>query len=277
MPTQAELFWNDALHRYLDLPHGARPGSYADLELRHWEERMILEPPPGKSKGLTTDQRLETPRFMRMEDAGVRLIPESDWPDIIAQQKAAGASPKNYVWDILDQDGDGSCAAESKDGSIMCVREMSNQERVLFNPLGTYHTTGGGRDNGSSLQDNIRFAQDFGCFPESVWPRSKGYKTKPSDEAYDAAKAYRLRESVQITDRISMCSWLLQGLPVYYSYDGHAIFAVEAIDSSRFWYANSWDESWGDHGFGTMSYSSVLWDSVYAILAETWAGPQEVL
>jgi C1A family cysteine protease len=75
---------------------------------------------------------------------------------------------------------------------------------------------------------------------------------------------------VRIRNKEEFGSALIYGLPVYFGYSGHAIYAVDPIDRSRFRYANSWDESWGDGGFGTISYNSIVWSyTAYAILTVT--------
>jgi len=265
--------WWDCLRRYGDLPTGDAEGSSLDKELEYLERLMLDHPPEGRVMGLVEECREPPPKEVPLEALGLKEIPEDEWIDRIRALDEARAWPLEHVWTVLDQDGVGSCASESLNGAVMCLREISNQEQVLFNPWGMYGRVNGGADAGSSLSDNLSFAQRYGCFPESVWPRSKGWRTEPSAEAYEAAKQYRLREVVRLSSKRQFGSALLLGLPVYFGYPGHAIFAVRLIDTSRFWYQNSWGKGWGQNGAGTLSFNSIQWSyGAWAILTETWAG-----
>ena len=59
----------------------------------------------------------------------------------------------------LDQNGHGSCGAEGlTQGCMLALAKATGKPPPLLNPLFMYHTTSGGRDQGSSLQANIAFA-----------------------------------------------------------------------------------------------------------------------
>lgn len=184
----------------------------------------------------------------------IDVIPEGDWPDLIEEIDLAP-----HVWQILDQDGVGSCATESTTQAVMATREFRGQERVLLNPWFMYHTTSGGRDGGSNIDDNLVFARDKGIVPESVWPRSKGWRAKPSAEAYDAALAYRIEEFYDISNVAEFGTALLLGFPVVFGYPGHSILGVSLKTVDIIKYANSWRPDWGDNGFGTCRFRDVVW------------------
>ena len=186
----------------------------------------------------------------------VPLVPENQW-DAIAGQLGQGLRP--YAKKILYQNGVGSCATESTTQGVMVSRAFAGLPFVLLNPLFIYFHTSGGRDNGSSIDDNLEFVKEFGIAPESVWPRSKGWRTKPSPEAYAAAKAFRIEEYWDVASIAEMVSTLLLPEPVVFGADRHSVLAV-AHKGSYPEVANSYDVDWGDQGFGKWcSYAKINW------------------
>ena len=200
-----------------------------------------------------------------------RRIPQADWQDLIASGEAPDLRP--YLNWILDQDGVGSCAAEGLGGADDLRRRMfhgapSGQPQATApNPWFAYHTTSGGYDGGSSLEDNLAFYQRWGCAREAVWPRSKGWKAKPSEEAYADAAHYKLIEAAAfpVTDVELFGTFLLLGVPVYTGYEGHAWFAIWLVSTSKLIWVNSWSADWGQSGMGTLSFSSLRY-GCYAVL-----------
>jgi hypothetical protein len=199
---------------------------------------------------------------------GFRTIPRPEWQEHIA----AGSNNSSLVWTIFNQGSVGSCASESADQSVMLVREDMGLPRVKFNPYATYGRVNGGSDSGSTLSANLSFKRSRGCFPEAIWPRSKGWRATPSEQAYEAALLYRLDEFYEVTNWEEFGSALLQGWIVYWGYSGHAIVGVDVINEEQFLYLNSWGQ-WGqgseysdfNYGFGVVSRSRIMWSyGVYA-------------
>jgi len=191
----------------------------------------------------------------------VPTIAVSDWPDVLADKNKPECS--SLIWNVYDQDGVGSCASEGINKGNETIRKACGREDVQFNPLFVYHTVSGGYDGGSSLDDNVSFVMEKGCCPESVYPRSKGFRATPPDSAYEAALNYRVTEIFDIDTssstqfHLEFGSALLQGFPVYFGYSGHAILGTELIDTDTVKYINSWGD-WGDNGFGTISFNRIM-------------------
>jgi hypothetical protein len=262
----------ETLHRYLDLPMG-NVGPSLEAKLSYLEEQMLLTTPPGKARGLTMTNFAPQPTVFPAEEVGIIDLPSKDWPDAIAEAKARRARPLDHTWMTFDQDGKGSCAAEGCTGLIQVVREHQNQKRVLLNPWSLYYFSGGGRDNGSSLQDNIHYAQTLGVCPEEVWGRDKGLK-KPSAEAMEVAKGFRILEWAKITTQGQIIFCLTTGRGVFTGYTGHAFFLDEVLDLMRYGWRNSWDPDWGNGGRGTISHSGLqLSYGLWVPLSAVWAGP----
>jgi hypothetical protein len=174
----------------------------------------------------------------------IDVIAQSDWKDY------PGVSMRPFVKEILDQGQVGSCATEGTAQSLMIARAFAGLEHVSLNPWFIYHHTNGGRDAGSSIDDNLAFAMEHGIAPASVWPRSKGWQTKPSEEAYAEALKYRVTEVYDVTSVVEMVSALLKGFAVVYGANGHCVVKVEHQTEQKGLDVNSWGTSWGDHGFG---------------------------
>src|SRR3972149_2289686 len=109
-----------------------------------------------------------------MASERIKLVPRADWAGLAKELHL-----RQFVRAVLDQDGAGSCATESPTGAAMISRAFAGLPHVLLNPWFIYHTTSGGRDNGSSIDENLAFAREHGIAPESIWPRSEGWRAAP--------------------------------------------------------------------------------------------------
>ena len=77
-------------------------------------------------------------------------------------------------------------------------------------------------------------------------------------EVRAVARKYRLREFWDIGSIEEAATCLLSGFAFVFGWDGHSCVGTELLnEQGDFLYANSWDESWGDNGFGTLNLSAV--------------------
>lgn len=214
----------------------------------------VFEFPAGRKPGVKVDKRAMD--RARPVTEVIEVIPEQFWDELAASQWHA-AKDLCYRY-TLDQDGIGSCAAESACGTKAACDTRQGLPMVLYNPLGTYYTTSGGSDRGSVIGENLELIVSQGCFPEEVWPRSKGFRAEPSKEAKEIAGFFRLREFFTVTDTASLVSALLQGYNVHAGYSGHAISFSRYMGKGVLRFKNSWGQ-WGEDGFGTLSVSKVYY------------------
>jgi len=184
----------------------------------------------------------------------IEVIPRSEWPELLKTHRGLDWAVKS----VYDQDAVGSCASESSNQGVSVTRVMAGMEWVEFNPWFTYHTVSGGVDAGSTLDDNVEFLVQYGACPESAWPRSKGWKPKPSDAAYEAASKFKLLEVFDVDSVEEAGTALLKGFAVYYGSNGHAKLFTRMLDVSTGWYINSWG-NWGDKGFGSERFAGIQW------------------
>ena len=229
----------------------------------------VLIIPPGKKTGCLP-RKSKPGEVCPLFAERIKVIPSGEWEGLIAK----GIALRPHVHEILDQNGVGSCAAEAANGTLMVGRSMNGQEHITMNPWATYHFTSGGRDGGSSIDDNLIHLRDVGAIPMDLWPRSKGWRTRPDQQLLDeVAPKYRVQEFFDISTVEEFGTALLLGMAVAWGWSGHSCFAVDLIDRNTFRYANSWHESWGDHGFGTLALRSINWGyGAWAIRGVTDAG-----
>jgi hypothetical protein len=188
-----------------------------------------------------------------MASERIALVPENQW-DTLAKQ----VSLRPFRRTLLDQNGNGSCACESSAQALMLCRVFLGLEHVPLNPLFIYGRINGGRDGGSSIDTALDFLMKYGCAPESIWPRSKGWRAEPSKEAWEAALQFRITEFFDIANKAEFVSALLDAMPVVHGSKGHAIVAVEHAGDHPL-ICNSWG-AWEDDGYGEWcKYSQIEW------------------
>jgi len=180
------------------------------------------------------------------------VIPESEWHKYYGRSDLA-----ERVWDVLDQNGHGSCAAECVTGAITVVRELAGLQRIKLNPWTVYQFTSGGRDRGSNIGDNVRRSQSVGILPQDYWPRSKGLWTPLPAGHQDISRNYRSLRWLDIGSKLEFATSLFRTRPICYGRRGHAICALEWLEGDRVLYLNSWDEAWNGGGFGIDSWNSI--------------------
>ena len=185
------------------------------------------------------------------ENSRIKLIDPDDWGPHI------GTTPRrdSIGW-IFDQDGVGSCAAESATGNLSLCEAKQGREVKKLSPWYVYHTTSGGRDGGSNIGSNLKFLRDNGVCEMSLWPRSKGWRATPSKEANENAKLHRLAEYFECTSTTAVGTALIKDFGVCFGWQGHACYLIDLIDERTARYVNSWGD-WGDKGCGSIRLDAI--------------------
>jgi len=230
--------------------------------------------PDGKATGCLPRERKPGDVCGSYRDAFI-IYSVDDLVDRIREidQLTNGQGLKQFVADIYNQDGVGSCSSESANGCFAATRVAEGQEHVAFNPWGTYHFTSGGRDQGSTLYDNLVSLQQRGAVRDELWPRydSSGrvvhsWRERPSQEALDDAQRFRLGEFWELRNVAELASAYVDGFGCVYGWSGHSCWipylhpsTTNQVSQWVATYANSWDESWGDNGYGTIRLGEINW------------------
>jgi len=210
--------------------------------------------PPGRKPGLKRDTRAKIADRCPPVSSVIEEIPERYW-DELASSKWHASKREQYRY-TSDQNGIRSCAAESACNTKAACDTRQGLPLVVYNPLAMYHTTSGGRDNGSVIGDNLEYGRETGCVPEELWPRAKGWRAAPSREAIQVARFFRIREFYYVETVRQFVSALLQGYNIHAGYSGHAVSFVRYLGRGRVEFKNSWG-NWGDAGFVTLSTSNI--------------------
>jgi hypothetical protein len=281
--TKMHARYRELLDRYTARPFSVRhTDADCEAELGLLEEAILAHPPMSpdedgvwrpRKQGVLTESPLAPGALPQVEamslvEAQLTPLPEREWNDVIADRNRT--PPSDYCPFTADQDGYGSCGMEGSVGGMMQRRVADGQEHVMLNALPGYGEINGGRDGGSNPADALAYLQKHGAPSQAVWPRSKGWRAKMSDEARQDALQYRVSPDglIRLNNWTDLGTCLLNGFCVPFGYSGHWIFATDLISTTRLRYKNSWGADWGDNGFGTLSKNSVYWSyGVWAVTA----------
>lgn len=227
---------------------------------------------------------LPTPPHIRK-----RFRLSSDVVDVVPRNKWEPVDWSHLVPRIMDQDGIGSCASEAAAQTIEVCREVSGLDRVKLSPGNLYGRVNGGRDQGSTLGDNLQEIQNRGICTERLVSHLDWQNwNAPGWEA--EGQRYRTTEIYLAPGFDAMVSAVLKGfmvvtgimvgnnfnpgadgwLPDYSSGSGgHSMTHVGVAEKGGKWgllTANSWGTNWGLGGFCVIpqSYFNTYWEDGYA-------------
>lgn len=181
------------------------------------------------------------------------------------------------VWSIYRQRV-GSCATNSSSGAMKLVREFNGLPRVELSAESMYVFTGGGRDRGSSIDENLRHLQTTGVLPMELWPQDEHrWNDKPPKSLLDAeACKYRISEFFDISTIEEVMSALVLNMPVVFGWQSHSCVLLKLINMTSAYYLNSWGKGWsqtGMPGIGKINLRSIGFHyGAFAVRSVTDAG-----
>jgi C1A family cysteine protease len=193
---------------------------------------------------------------------------------------------------VYDQGQLGSCTANAIAGAIQYDEIRQKQPSKTPSRLFIYYNERDMEGNvpydaGAYIRDGIKSINSIGYCDESMWPYILDkFTIKPSNDCYNYAKTHKSVEYKRVCQDIShIRSILAQGYPivfgftVYSSFEseevahtgvvpmptsddipigGHAVLCV-GYDDKHEWVIvrNSWNSSWGSHGYFFMPYKYI--------------------
>lgn len=188
---------------------------------------------------------------------------------------------------VYNQGALGSCTAQAVVG--LCQFSELEEKRKLGTPsrLFVYYNTrviqgSVNQDSGASIRNAIKSVVDKGFCRETLWKHDiRRFKTKPTDEAYQAAESFKVKAyqrvkqtEVALKEAVANFNPVVFGFSVYENFKdtgkdgkvpmpkgkvtgGHAVLIVGYDDNKKhFIVRNSWGD-WGDGGYCYMPYAFV--------------------
>lgn len=226
-------------------------------------QKRFLSVPPRDLKKMPYGS---APGTVSIKDAGVTVIPRSQWPACIAALKSANGGLMALAYGKVacsDQDGLGYCWVHSVKNS---AEILSYEQGFPFYQLSAVSVGGpitGYRNEGGWPADALDYMVKNGAVGTKYWPENKlssSYFKKAEVQAdYPRHKVAGTIVDLGTTGKIfdECVSCVLMGAPVAVSYNwwGHAIQMVGVEYKNGVYYGvfrNSWGSSYGDDGFFLM-------------------------
>ena len=194
------------------------------------------------------------------------VIPRSEWQNLIEEY---GITDRPNVEEIYDQGQEGACTSNAggQGVAVTTVDQLGEAYFVKFSAISLYKRCGNSPNSGSTVGKNVQELRNVGILPETK-ERQKMEKmglnpshSMPNTGFYtpmpvgwqETAKYFRLGEYFDIGSMDGFMSALLNGFTVHYGRRGHSVLGVTPKwQNNQFYveYANSWNENWGNGGFG---------------------------
>ena len=206
------------------------------------------------------------------------LIPESEWEDRLAAQKAA----KAQLSDIRnrgmngqpipsrDQNGKGYCWAHSSTSAMLIVRAMEGQPYADLSAFAVACIIKNFRDQGGWGSQSLEFIAERGIPTSEFWPQKSMSRSNDNEKTWENAKLHRVTEWMDMEPRnkAQLVTCLLSGIPVVSDHNwwGHSICALDLVSikpfKTRIW--NSWGDGWSENGTGILEGSKAIPDGMIA-------------
>ena len=179
---------------------------------------------------------------------------------------------------IKDQDGIGACAGYAAASALERARARRGLEYVELSGDAIYAAVNGGRDQGSGLENNMRWLRDNGIPPAAGIPRHEYRKNRIPAESYVQGKRFRGFECYALNSEIELASAIVGGYSAVIavhagnggrSPDGlidwsngpgnHSVVCDDMRLRNNVWefqIANSWGLRWGEAGRGWLRWAN---------------------
>lgn len=209
----------------------------------------------------------------KMEDAGIALVPRSEWPDRMAEMDAKKMWPADWItWPAKNQQTTNFCWANGPCGAAELIRVMQGLPYVELSAASVTCMVNGYVNRGGYGLDAVTYMAETGACPVELWPNCTIDRRLDTVASQAMRKRFRTYEFVDLpTTFDAVVSALLNGFPVAVGYDwwGHEVFAVAADALSRTEFTLMIRNSWGDWG------SKYAGQSGFASLTETKGTPDD--
>lgn len=235
------------------------------------------------------------PRMADFADV-VPDLPESEFPRLAEELKAAGGGLTQLVTRIYNQRNEGSCVANAdcQAHEIKQAEQFGRDRVVPLSAISLYKRIGSSPNSGAMIDDGIEEMTSRGVLPldtpenrarfgDKVMPAT-GFHTKYPAGWEATAKLFASQEWYAVRTVTSLITALFKGHPVLVGRQGHSIcYCDPAYRNGQLGviYANSWDYTWGfaagsmRGGFGFDTLSQVRMSAQWAAALRSVVVPPE--
>ena len=231
-------------------------------------ETVVIDGKPRAFGCVRTPGRMRAAPNLTFADAGVELIPESQWKARATKLIDEGADLKTLTYDLpaLDQDGVGQCWMFGHCGAMRTlsrrqggVLRLPSVQSLAYSLRSDYRSWG---VRGGDPADSMEALMEHGAARDELWPtdpdvgRNSKYATA---EAEADRQANRLLVGIELGHEHDiwqeLISCLLQGIGggVAFNWWGHHVEAIAYLPNGNLLIRNSWGNGWGDRGFGELA------------------------
>jgi hypothetical protein len=190
------------------------------------------------------------------------LIPESEWADRLAAQKAAKAQLSDVrnrgmngkPIPSRDQNGKGYCWAHSSTSAALIVRAVEGQPYADLSAFAVACIIKHFKDQGGWGSESLEFISERGIPTSEFWPQKSTARANDNEKTWANAKLHRVTEWMDMESRnkAQLVTCLLSGIPVVSDFNwwGHSVCTIDLVSlnpfRTRIW--NSWGDGWSENG-----------------------------
>ncbi len=207
------------------------------------------------------------------------LIPESEWADRLAAQKAAHTQLSDIrnrgMWGSpipsRDQDGWGYCWAHSSTSACLILRAIEGLPYADLSAFAVACIIKNYRNQGGDGSESLEWIAANGIPTSKTWPQ-QGHSPSLDTPAMRAEAAEnKVLEWMDLDPqnmKAQLVTCLLSGIPVVSDFNwwGHSVCSLNLESLSpfqtRIW--NSWSDTWSDNGTGILSGNRAIPDGAVA-------------
>lgn len=259
LPANASMAMT-VLSEFVGKPAAFNPVRFAPVLKVPSGQQFTAGPRGTKARDLKT-----RPRGAGLREAGLTLIPRSEWPTRVAALQAANAGLMALCYGHVpdnDQAQTNYCWANGPVSGAMHLRYAQGESPMYLSAASVAGPVSGYRNEGGWGLDAVKFLVSTGCVRDSLWPNAaidKSYASKSEVKAdYPRHKLLSANLDLGATgkmfDEVATCVLLGAPVPVGYNWWGHEVVAVGLTienDKPYLILRNSWGDAWdgGDKGY----------------------------